>query len=421
MKAESATHALSRPGDTAAPRIAYVLLWFPLSSETFIFREIVQLRRLGADISVYTLYGKSLRGCSEEMKNYTGPIQRLGIRAFYRLWPPFFRALRRNPAKVWQLLRTGFFHRMRNLESLGENLWSFATGFVLAEQLLKDDIGLIHAPWANGPATAAWIASRLTGIPFAFTGRAGDIYPEDGLLREKSRDAIFIRTNNAANVLWLRQFCPPEQQGKVRLVYNSLTFSRRGRCEMPMTPPYRVLAIGRFARTKGFTYLLTALVRLRREGLPVILTLVGDGSWKRRLSRLRQRLNLQNCVKMPGFVPHDQLMEYMRSHDMLVMPSVVHSNGDRDGIPNVIMEALSQAMPVVATDVCGIGEVVRHGETGFLVPQRDPAALANAIRDMLGDRQRARKMAVAGQKLVEKMFDPDKNIRALHELYAQAK
>ena len=147
---------------------------------------------------------------------------------------------------------------------------------------------------------------------------------------------------------------------------------------------------------------------------------MGDGAWRGRLTRLVKRLGLEDCVDMPGFVPHDELARYMQTHDMLVVPSVVHSNGDRDGIPNVIMEALSMSMPVVATDVCGIAEVIRNGETGLLVPQRDPAALACAIRAMLADREAAESMALAGRALVETMFDRERNITALADLYAEA-
>ncbi len=415
----------SRPPAADAPAVAplvmaYVLLWFPLSSETFIFREIVQLREQGLDIHVYTMYGAAFRGCSREMRAYDGPVRRLGMRAFFRIWGAFFRALRRRPGLVLRLLREGFFRRMRNLESLGENLWCFMAGFLLAECCRRDKVELIHSSWANGPATAAWVASRLTGIPFAFTGRAGDIYPEDGLLREKSRDALFIRTNNAANVNWLRRFCPRGEEDKVRLIYNSLTFTEREPCAMPMEPPYRLLAVGRFARTKGFPELLTAMARLRRERVPARLTLVGDGAWRRKLTGLRRRLSLEDCVEMPGFVPHDELRRYMQTHDILVVPSVVHGNGDRDGIPNVIMEALSMGMPVIATDVCGIAEVIRNGGTGLLVPQRDPAALADAVRSMLADRERAQAMARAGRALVETMFDRQRNIAALRDLYETA-
>ena len=399
------------------PPVAYVLLWFPLSSETFIFREVVQLRKLGLPVHAYTLYGAKLRGCSEEMRRYDGPVRRLGAKAAGAILAAFVTALWKEPRQVWRLLRQGFFHRMRNLESLGENLWCFMADFLLARYCRENGVRLIHAAWANGPATAAWVASRLTGIPFAFTGRAGDIYPEDGLLREKSADALFIRTNNHTNVRWLRQFCPQEQQDKVHAIYNSLTFTPRGQCAIAMRPPYRLLAVGRFARTKGFPYLLTAMARLRRENVPVTLTLVGDGRWRRKLTAMCERLRLQDVVNMPGFIPHDQICGYMLDHDILIMPSVVHTNGDRDGIPNVIMEALSHRMPVIATDVCGIAEVVEDGVTGLLVPQRDARALADAVRRMVEDRDRAQSMAEAGRERVTRMFDRERNIATLLDLY----
>lgn len=401
--------------------VAYILLWFPLSSETFVFREISLLAREGMRILVYTMYGKALKGCSSEMSQYDGYVYRMGIRSTWRILAAFFSFLRKKPALVRDLLGEGFFRKMRNMEALGENLWCFLAGFLLARECLKNNVELIHSAWANGPATAAWVASRLTGIPFAFTGRAGDIYPQDGLLREKSRDALFIRTNNAANVEWLQGFCPAGHAAKVHLVYNDLTFPKSGRRADGGRKQKRILAVGRFARTKGFPELLTAMARLARENFPVQLTLVGDGAWRRRLLSLRKRLRLEDNVSMPGFVPHDMLRDIMLSHDLLVVPSVVHGNGDRDGIPNVIMEALSLRLPVIATDVCGIREVIRNGETGLLVPQRNPAALAGAIRAMLANEDDARRMAEAGGELVEKMFDSGKNTSILRELYLRAR
>lgn len=420
--AETANVCVNNTHDgVACPNIAFVLLWFPLSSETFIFREICALRSMGMSIGVYTLYGKSLKGCSEKMREYSGPVCRLGVKSIFKIGAAFFRALKKEPRKVVRLMRKGLFRRMRNLESLGENIWSFMAGFYLAEKFRADHIQHIHSGWANGPATAAWVASRMSGIPFSFTGRAGDIYPEDGILREKAADALFIRTNNAANTHWLSSFCPPDQQSKVKLVYNSFSFSNKApRGKSSFKAPYRILAVGRFVRTKGFPELLTAMARLRRENFPVELTLVGDGAWRGRIERLRSRLRLETCVHMTGFVPNDALAKHMAEHDVLVVPSVVHGNGDRDGIPNVIMEALSLELPVVATDVCGINEVIRNGKTGLLVPQRDPRKLAEAIRKMLGDDAAATRMARAGCRLVARMFDSRANSEKLRSLYCQA-
>lgn len=370
---------------------------------------------------VHTMYGRAERGLSSAMAAYSGPVQRMGPGQAFRILAAFWRQFRKRPRPVWELIRKGLLRRMRNAESQAENAWCFFAGFLLAEQCQKDGIRLIHSAWANGPATAAWVASRLTGIPFAFTGRAGDIYPEDGILSEKAADALFIRTNNAANVEWLAGFCPEGQKDKVKLVYNGLTFSSpvRDRQRRPL-PPYRLLAVGRFARTKGFPELFTAMARLKRENFPVKLILIGDGRWKGRLLRLRKRLWLEDCIEMPGFVPNDRLAEYMNESDLLVVPSVVHGNGDRDGIPNVIMEACSVGLPVVATDVCGIPEVIANERTGYLVPQRDPAALANAIRSALELPEKSAEMAEEAGRLVAGMFDTEKNSALLKDLYLSA-
>lgn len=132
---------------------------------------------------------------------------------------------------------------------------------------------------------------------------------------------------------------------------------------------------------------------------------------------MRRDLKLENCVSMPGFVPHDQLRDLSEKYHLLVVPSVIHKNGDRDGIPNVIMEALNAGLPVVASDVCGISEVVKNGETGLLVPQRDPAALAAAMRYMLENPDFAQKTARAGKKLVHELFNTAQNTLALADLY----
>jgi glycosyltransferase involved in cell wall biosynthesis len=193
--------------------------------------------------------------------------------------------------------------------------------------------------------------------------------------------------------------------------------------EVPTTttaePPYSILAVGRFVRTKGFACLMTAMARLQREAFPCRLTLVGDGWLRGALRKLRARLRLEDCVVMPGFVPHDRMPALLASHHVLAAPCEVTATGDRDGIPNVIIEALSQAVPVVATNVSGIGEVVLHNKTGLLIAQRDPRALADAIRILATQRARALAMAQEGKRLVRRMFDPQTNIQALYTLYVE--
>jgi len=401
------------------PRVGYVLLWFPRASETFVFREVCALRDLDLPIHVYTMYGAGMRGCSATMRAYDGPVTRFGLRALGRILSAFVKELLRRPAHTLALMRSCLLRRMRDWETLGENIWCFFAGFALAEPARRDGIELLHAPWANGSCTAAWTASRLTGIPFAFTGRAGDMYPPDGLLREKLEACLFARTNTAANMRHLASHAPAGHENKIVLVYNALTLPRELPAKAKAEPPYHILAVGRFARTKGFDCLLTAMARLKREAFPCRLTLVGDGWLRGELRRLRARLRLEDCVSMPGFVPHDEMPALLESCHMLAAPCEVTKTGDRDGIPNVIIEALSQGVPVVATDVSGIGEIVINNTTGLLIEQRNPRALADAVRTLAADYERALAMAEEGRRLVRRMFDPQTNIRALYTLYRE--
>jgi colanic acid/amylovoran biosynthesis glycosyltransferase len=256
--------------------MAYVLLWFPKPSETFIFREVVNLWQMGLPLKVFTLYGYLKKWLTSEMLRVAPQIERMGPCAM----PDMLAALRywkrRDPVRVNELLRTIPFRRWRSLEVAGENIWAFFAGFHLARRFEQEGIEFIHAPWANGPATAAWVASKLTGIPFSFAARAVDIYPPDGALEEKIRDSVLVRTNTLTNVGYLGNFVP-EDAKKVHLVYNGHPLVSYGPAPAPMKPPYRILAMGRFARFKGYDVLLRAMKVLDERGFDFRLTLAGSG------------------------------------------------------------------------------------------------------------------------------------------------
>ncbi|MDQ7830261.1 MAG: glycosyltransferase family 4 protein [Desulfovibrionaceae bacterium] len=397
--------------------IAYVLLWFPLPSEMFIFREIKNLQGMGLPISVYSLYGPAKNGLSMEMRAASSDVTRLGAASLPQVFRDAWAWRKRRPDVAKRLWATIPWRKWSCLEVAAEGFWSFLAGFRLATLMEQNGATHVHAAWANGPATAAWVAATLLDLPFSFSGRAGDIHPQDGALAEKIRAAAFVHTNNQANVDYLAAFSDGQEAQKIHMVYNSLTLSSRVKAKVRMEPPYRLLAVGRFCRTKGFDVLLRACRLLDQEGFPFQLTLVGAGFQGAYLRFLRHQLGLRARVFLPGFVSHDRITELYASSDIFVMPSVIHKTGDRDGIPNVIMEALSHCLPVVATDISGIPEVIEDGVTGRLAPQRDPAALANAIKAMAADRKKAVAMAAAGRKRVLAMFDPEINSRALFELY----
>ena len=399
-------------------RTAYVLLWFPKPSETFIFKEVVNLHRLGLPIKVFTLYGELKGNLSPEMRSCPVPIERLGIPSFPRLLAGVNHWLRRDRRLTLRLFREVPLRRWNGFEKGGESLWAFLCAFFLARRFDEEGIEHIHAPWACGPATAAWAASRLTGIPFSFTGRAHDIYPPDGAIREKIRDAVLVRLETRANQAHLAEYSPGDA-AKLRVTYNGVPLEHAETSPAPMTPPYRLLAIGRLVPTKGFDVLIRACGILARSGFDFHLSLVGDGSRMPWLKHLVRRLGLKERVSFPGFVPYDRVTGYFQSADIFVMPSVVDSTGNRDGLPTVILEALLHRLPVIATEVSGIPEIIQEGVTGLLVRPRDVRGLADSIRRMTGDRARALWMAEQGRKKVREEFDPARNHSALLEIYRE--
>ncbi len=400
----------------ALPRVAYILLWFPKPSETFIFREVTNLWKMGLPLKVYTLYGELTKQLSPEMASVSHKIERLGIPYLKRAPADFFYWRKREPETTAWLMKTIPIRRWRSLEVAGENIWAFFCGFTLARLFEADGIQHIHAPWANGPATAAWVASKLSGIPFSFMGRAVDIHPPDGALKEKIRDAAFVRVNPKNNVEHLKKFVE-DDGNKIYMTYDGYPISDFREAPVPMKPPFKILALGRFARFKGFEVLIDAARILEDNGMDFHLTIAGSGLRGILLKTHTKRLGLTHRVAFPGFVTYDRVSDLFCSADVFVVPSVIHYTGERDGIPNVLVEAMLHRLPVVATNVAGMGEVVLDGETGLLVPQRDPTALAKAISRITSDRNASLEMAEKGRDFILKEFDPEMCHRQVLELF----
>jgi colanic acid/amylovoran biosynthesis glycosyltransferase len=399
-------------------RTAYILLWFPKPSETFVFREVVNLRNMGLPLKVFTLYGELRGNLSPEMGSCSVPVERLGIPSFGLLLSGIGYWLKRNRRLTLSLFLEVPWRRWNGIEKGGESLWAFLCAFHLSRRFEEEGIEHIHAPFACGPATAAWVASRMTGIPFSFTGRGPDIYPPDGAIREKIRNAVLVRSDTKANQDQLMRYDSGDSH-KFRVTYIGVPLDCARLSPVPMTQPIRLLAAGRFVSMKGFDLLIRACAVLAGSGLDFHLTLVGDGPRMPWLKYLVWRLNLRGRVSLPGFVSHDRMRRHFEEADIFVMPSVVDSTGNRDGLPTVILEAFLHRVPVISTEVSGIPEIIVNGLTGLLIPPRDLHALADAIRRMTEDRARALWMAEQGRKKVLAGFDPLKNHRKLLEIYEE--
>ncbi|MDR2574289.1 MAG: glycosyltransferase family 4 protein [Desulfovibrio sp.] len=418
--------AAQSPLPAGLPHIAYILLWYPLFTQPFIFREVENLRRT-LPLEVYTLYGPNTRCLSEEMLA-AAPVCTAGIKRLPVFCLEILRCLLTSPRQFSRIFTRSLCRRWRSFESFAENLWGFCAGLYLGRQLREDGIDMVYSPWPRGAATAAWVAADIAGIPFAAAARGDNLEPADPDMGAKFDAALFIRANNTADQQRIKNFDKGQAGNKVEIVHNSLTLSDPAERPSPILAhsPARLLALGRFDVTKGFDVLLQACGILKEKGFDFRLTLAGGGgkimglgSLERMLVSLREKLGLEDSVSMPGFISHDNLPDILLNHDIFVAPCVIHPSGRRDGIPNTVIEALSYGLPVVGTVVNALPEVIRHRETGLLVPPGDAVPLAEALMWLIRNPAEARNMGQKGMALVGEMFDPARNCSRLSEIFVR--
>lgn len=406
-------------GTSVFPKTIYLALWFPLLSETFVFYEVEGLWKRGLPVSVISLYGERKRSLAQHMRSTKIPVRHLGIPSIPVLAWAVISRLVRQPKLVGGILRRILFAPWRDMEMRLENYWAFCCGVYLASRLKKEGVGHVHGAWASGPATAAWVVNRLEGIPYSFTARATDVRPPDGFLAEKLADCAFARADSSFNVPLLASFLPEGKRDKVYLVYNTAPLLESGeRAEVPLKAPYRLVAIGRLIAKKGFLYLIRAAALLVRSNIDVTVTVVGAGGEMRALKTEARALGVEDRVEFTGALPHDRIAGLLGKSDILVMPSIVPEGTEKsDGLPTVIVEAMCMGVPVVSTDVASIGDVVKDGVTGRLVPQKDAPALADAIRDLVADREGTLRLAANARRLVASMFNADATVGNMSRLF----
>ena len=216
--------------------MAYVVLWLPEPSQTFVLDEVNTLFRLGLDVEVFTLYGPRSRTRIAGMPKVLPPVTRFGSRSLPRLLKNLTQVNSQFGPGAGKFLSKSIVRRWRSLETAGEAMWAALAGVTLAKILPGHGFQHIHASWANGPATAAWVASGLSGIPFSFCARAHDIYPPDGALIEKLAAAAFVRTENDANRHYLAGLLPAAAP-KLHTVYNGVPLEVNKTVRPVVSPP----------------------------------------------------------------------------------------------------------------------------------------------------------------------------------------
>jgi colanic acid/amylovoran biosynthesis glycosyltransferase len=395
--------------------VAHVMSRFPQISETFILNEILELERLGLRVEVFSL----LR---EDAPIRHAEAEALVARCVYATSPPpLLRAqlywLRRRPGAYlrawWRALRGN----AGSLKFLTRAPMVVLSGALFAREAQLRGVEHIHAHYATHPALAAYVAHMLTGLPYSFTAHAHDIYVERPMLGEKLHEASFVVAISDYNRRLLEELYGAEDAGRISVIHCGIepdVFAPRAQPEA--AGELRALCVASLQDYKGHPYLIEAAGLLRDRGVPFTLQLVGEGEDRPALERQIADKGLEGQVKLLGAVPRDRVAELLAGTDVFVLPSVVTPSGKKEGIPVALMEALATEVPVVATQISGIPELIESGRSGLLVPERDPAALADALEQVHRDPAAARVMAAEGRAKVLAEFDLRRNTAALAEL-----
>jgi glycosyltransferase involved in cell wall biosynthesis len=388
--------------------VAIVVKGYPRLSETFIAQEILGLERRGVDLRIV-----SLRHPTDPVRHpihdeIAAPITYLPE----YLWHAPLRSLRawRRARKMpgYRAAWSAFLADLRR-DPTPNRVRRFGQACVLAAEL-DGAIDRLHAHFLHTPGSVARYAARLQGLPFSLSGHAKDIWTTpDWDLAEKLRDAAWTVTCSESAAGRLRALAPEKS---IDVIYHGLDLSRFGAFEQPHSSrdgsdgndPVRLLVVSRAIEKKGLDLLLAALAALPPEAA-WRLTHVGGGPDLPTLRRRAASLGIAERIAWRGALPQSGVLAELRQADLFVLPSRVAASGDRDGLPNVLMEAQSQGLPVVATRLSAIPELILDGVTGLLVPPEDIGALTDALRRLIADPRLRGALGQAGAQRVRGHFD----------------
>jgi glycosyltransferase involved in cell wall biosynthesis len=447
----------ARPPSEAAPStaeapasrtVAYVMKAFPRLSETFIAHEIHQLERLGLALRLYAIKQEEEPRVHPVVGTIRAPLAHLPAAtslsgAALTRWlrdnlPAFGRAqlavAARHPlrylATLAAALRLAWQHRGRD-EAGRMRLRKvyvkefLQAGWIAADLLRRPEVGHLHGHFCHGVATVTWFAARLTGLGFSFTAHAKDLYQRElnpgRLLERKLGAARFVATCTCANAQVLRARHP--RPDDVHAIYHGLDtdwFAPLAQAGNAEAAAPLILAVGRLVEKKGFDQLVQACARLRDAGVAFRCLIVGErGAAQPAIEAAIAAQGLQPQVRLHGALTQDELRRLYAEARVFALPCQVMDDGDRDGFPNVLAEAMAMGVPVVSTRISGIPELIDDGEHGLLVEPRDAAALAAALQRVLGDDGLRERLARGGRARICERFDSRVTTRTLRDLFVR--
>ena len=394
-------------------KVAYVMSRFPKLSETFILGEILAVEEHGVEVEVFPLLRERAEVVHPEAETL---CERARFHPFVSM--PIVRSqlhfLHRNPSAYLRTLRDLLRGTWRSPNFFVGALGIFPKVAHAARLMEADGVAHVHCHFSNHPAAAGFVIQRLTGIPYSFTAHGSDLHVDRRMLREKVAEAAFVVPISEFNRNVIRRECGGHLAGKLVVIHCGVdTQLVRQRDKAPPDRPFTVICVGTLHEVKGQAHLIEACRLLAEDGVDVTCMLVGEGEDRSLLERRIAESGLEGRVTLAGNLTRAEVADVLRSAHVLVAPSVATKRGKREGIPVALMEAMSGGVPVVASDLSGIPELVEHESTGLLVAPRDPTALAGALRRLHDDPALRERLALAGRTKVEREFDVRANAAEL--------
>lgn len=414
--------AVASPGKQNRLKVAYIMSRFPKLTETFILYEMIAMQREGVQIETYPL----LREKAEVVHPDAVPfVEAAHFQPFISL--PILRAhlhfLLRKPGSyvgtLWTLLRANWGSPRFLIGAIG----IFPKSVYFAHKMKAEQIDHVHAHFASHPAAAGLIIHRLVGIPYSFTAHGSDLHRDRHMLREKVAEAAFVVAISNYNKELIVSECQGKFRDKVVVVHCGVdTEVFQDHSEVMAhekgNGPFKIVCVGTLHEVKGQAYLIEACANLQKKGLDFVCHFVGGGPDRKSLTSLAEQLGISTRVHFHGQQTQERIAQILQGSDVLVAPSVPTSDGRREGIPVVLIEAMSSGVPVIASNLSGIPELVINEQTGLLAPPRDVAALTKALERYYHDPALRQQLGQSGRRKVTEEFDLYKNAARLIQYIA---
>ena len=411
----------------------YLVRSWPRLSQTFVVNEILEQERSGTRLELYSLTRSGERLVQPHVLAVKAPVHYLDEHRPR----PLLAALRDHVlvarsaplAYVRTLaLAVSHPHLARGYATLS-TLGCLSAAVRLAAAVHRSRVAAapiehLHAHFAHDPALVALQTSRLCGVPYSITAHARDLYQIPvSSLRARVDGAVALVTCCAANLDYLRRVLPAPLHPRLRLIYHGVDIDRFVPApRADAVAPVEIVSVGRLVEKKGFPDLLRACHELKKASTatPFRLHILGDGPMHADLTALRDRLGLHDEVELLGQRDGEEVLRAYQRADIFALTPCVTADGDRDGVPNVIVEAMACGLPVLTTDAGGVAEVVQHGINGLVATPHDVGTLARHLAELVTDASRRRALGDSGRRMVEERFGVRSAAHQLSRIFAGA-